>query len=81
VRNNWLSKWGKHDIDQSGTRGFLFEKVGLNKREAKDIVEEFFLEIRVQLELCASVKLSGHCSLIILTSRWAINRGKNEIGH
>ncbi len=37
----------------------LFKKVGLNKREAKDIVEEFFLEIRAQLELSESVKLSG----------------------
>ena len=36
----------------------LFEKVGLNKREAKEIVEEFFLEICAQLELSESVKLS-----------------------
>ena len=28
----------------------LFEKVGLNKREAKDMVEAFFEEIRVALE-------------------------------
>ena len=28
----------------------LFEKVGLNKREAKDMVEAFFEEIRLQLE-------------------------------
>lgn len=37
----------------------LFEKVGLNKREAKDMVEAFFEEIRVQLERNESVKLSG----------------------
>ena len=37
----------------------LFEKVGLNKREAKDMVEAFFEEIRTQLELSESVKLSG----------------------
>ncbi len=37
----------------------LFEKVGLNKREAKDMVEAFFEEIRAQLELGESVKLSG----------------------
>ena len=28
----------------------LFEKVGLNKREAKDMVEHFFEEIRIALE-------------------------------
>ena len=28
----------------------LFEKVGLNKREAKDVVESFFDEIRLSLE-------------------------------
>ena len=37
----------------------LFEKVGLNKREAKDMVEAFFEEIRTQLEQNESVKLSG----------------------
>ena len=37
----------------------LFEKVGLNKCEAKEIVEDFFLEICAQLELSESVKLSG----------------------
>ncbi|OZB34300.1 MAG: integration host factor subunit alpha, partial [Ferrovum sp. 34-44-207] len=28
----------------------LFEKVGLNKREAKDLVDTFFEEIRIALE-------------------------------
>jgi integration host factor subunit alpha len=37
----------------------LFEKVGLNKREAKDMVETFFEEVRVSLEQGDSVKLSG----------------------
>jgi len=37
----------------------LFEKVGLNKREAKDMVETFFEEIRIALESAESVKLSG----------------------
>ena len=37
----------------------LFEKVGLNKREAKDMVESYFEEIRAQLEHGESVKLSG----------------------
>lgn len=37
----------------------LFEKVGLNKREAKDMVEAFFEEVRTALETGDSVKLSG----------------------
>ncbi len=37
----------------------LFEKVGLNKREAKDMVEAFFEEVRAALETGDSVKLSG----------------------
>ena len=37
----------------------LFEKVGLNKREAKDMVEAFFEEIRNALECGDGVKLSG----------------------
>nr|WP_086937847.1 integration host factor subunit alpha [Thaumasiovibrio occultus] len=37
----------------------LFEKVGLNKRDAKDTVEVFFEEIRKALEAGEQVKLSG----------------------
>ncbi len=37
----------------------LFEQVGLNKREAKDMVETFFEEVRTALEAGDSVKLSG----------------------
>ncbi|GHG07638.1 integration host factor subunit alpha [Thalassotalea marina] len=37
----------------------LFEKVGLSKRDAKDIVEVFFEEIRETLEAGEQVKLSG----------------------
>ncbi|MGB7182933.1 MAG: integration host factor subunit alpha [Burkholderiaceae bacterium] len=37
----------------------LFDQVGLNKREAKDMVETFFGEIRGSLEAGQSVKLSG----------------------
>jgi integration host factor subunit alpha len=37
----------------------LFEQVGLNKREAKDMVEAFFEEVRNALEQGDSVKLSG----------------------
>lgn len=37
----------------------LFEELGLNKREAKDMVEMFFEEIRLSLEHGEQVKLSG----------------------
>ena len=37
----------------------LFERVGLNKRESKDMVDTFFDEIRAALERGESVKLSG----------------------
>ncbi|MGO3743281.1 integration host factor subunit alpha [Kerstersia sp.] len=37
----------------------LFERVGLNKREAKDLVDTFFDEIREALATGDMVKLSG----------------------
>lgn len=37
----------------------MFDQVGLNKREAKDLVEGFFEEIRLALERGDEVKLSG----------------------
>lgn len=37
----------------------LFEEVGLNKRESKELVESFFEEIRGALEDGTAVKLSG----------------------
>ena len=37
----------------------LFEELGLNKREAKELVEVFFEEVRLALEEGEEVKLSG----------------------
>jgi integration host factor subunit alpha len=37
----------------------LFDELGLNKREAKEIVEMFFEEVRQALENGKQVKLSG----------------------
>ena len=37
----------------------LFEELGLNKREAKEVVELFFEEVRSSLENNEHVKLSG----------------------
>lgn len=37
----------------------LYQELGLNKREAKELVEMFFEEIRAALESGQQVKLSG----------------------
>lgn len=37
----------------------LFEELGINKREAKELVELFFEEIRTALQKGEQVKLSG----------------------
>ncbi len=37
----------------------LYDDIGLNKREARDIVEDFFEEIRAALESGQPVKLFG----------------------
>ncbi|WP_269899874.1 integration host factor subunit alpha [Paenalcaligenes faecalis] len=37
----------------------IFDQVGLNKREAKEIVDAFFAEISAALEKGEEVKLSG----------------------
>ena len=54
---------GAHDDQFTLTKAelaeMLFERVGLNKREAKDMVETFFDEIRGALERGECVKLSG----------------------
>ena len=37
----------------------LFDELGLNKREAKEVVELFFEEVRSSLDVNEQVKLSG----------------------
>src|SRR3954471_3061281 len=69
----WSACWGRNSPQvcvNKGVRGepmtltkadladLLFEKVGLNKREAKDMVESFFEEVRIALESSDGVKLS-----------------------
>ena len=50
-------------IDKTLTKAELtdviFEQVGLNKREAKELVDAFFAEISAALERGEEVKLSG----------------------
>ena len=43
----------------------LFDELGLNKREAKEFVEQFFEEVRVALENGEDVKLSGFGNFIL----------------
>ncbi|MFT5258522.1 MAG: integration host factor subunit alpha [Saprospiraceae bacterium] len=43
----------------------LFEEVGFNKREAKDIIDQFFEEIRTSLEGGEVVKISGFGSFVL----------------
>ncbi len=46
-------------LTKADIAGMLFDELGLNKRESKEIVECFFEEIRVALEEGKPVKLSG----------------------
>ncbi|GIT63725.1 MAG: hypothetical protein Ct9H300mP22_1250 [Gammaproteobacteria bacterium] len=50
----------------------LFEELGLNKREAKEVVEQFFEEIRESLERNEQVKLSGYGILTLGTRNNAL---------
>ena len=43
----------------SANRKALFDQLGLNKREARELVDLFFEEIRAALSLGEQVKLSG----------------------
>ena len=45
----------------------LFEELGLNKREAKELVELFFEEIRNMLAEGDDVKLSGFGNFVLRT--------------
>lgn len=46
-------------LTKAGLTEYLFDELGLNKREAKELVELFFEEIRQSLERNEPVKLSG----------------------
>jgi integration host factor subunit alpha len=47
----------------------LFDELGLNKREAKEFVEQFFEEVRVALEKGEDVKLSGFGNFILRSKK------------
>ncbi len=50
---------GARTLTKAELADALFERLGLNKREAKDMVDGFFDEISQALERGESVKLSG----------------------
>jgi len=50
---------GLPTLTKAELANLLLEQVGLNKREAKDLVESFFAEINSALEGGESVKLTG----------------------
>ena len=49
----------KRTVTKAAIAERLFEEVGLNRREAKDVIELFFEEIGLALESGIPVKLSG----------------------
>ena len=53
----------------------LFEELGLNKKEAKEMVEKFFEEVKLGLETGYQVKLSGFGNF--LTRSKAERPGRN----
>jgi integration host factor subunit alpha len=59
VQNTENKEKSQMTLTKAELADLMFEKVGLNKREAKDMVESFFEEIRMALERGDSVKLSG----------------------
>src|SRR5690606_3401291 len=54
IRGSWMTALTKADLAER-----LFEELGLNKREAKEMVEMFFEEIRHSLVKNVPVILSG----------------------
>jgi len=47
----------------------LFEEIGLNKREAGEMVEKFFEEVKLGLETGHQVKLSGFGNFLTLSKK------------
>ena len=64
MRSDRGSEGGK-TVTKAELADTLFERLGLNKREAKDMVDSFFDEIRLALERGESVKLSGFGNFLL----------------
>jgi len=46
-------------LTKAGLTDMLFDRVGLNKREAKELVDAFYAEISASLERGQEVRISG----------------------
>lgn len=56
---------GSFTLTKAELGELLFAQVGLNKREAKEMVEAFFEEIRTGLEAGDTIKLSGFGNFLV----------------
>lgn len=50
---------GNRTLTKAGLTDILFDRVGLNKREAKELVNAFYAEISNSLEKGQEVRISG----------------------
>lgn len=56
-------------LTKAAIADMLYDDLGLNKRESKEIVECFFEEIRIALENNDSVKLSGFGNFMLRSKK------------
>lgn len=61
-QTEWI---GKMALTKAELAEILYEKVGLNKREAKDMVDSFFEELSLALERGENIKLSGFGNFVL----------------
>ena len=58
-------KNSKNTVTKAHLAELLFNRIGLNKREAKELIECFFEEIKISLENGKDIKLSGFGNFIL----------------
>jgi integration host factor subunit alpha len=56
-------------LTKANIADFLSSEIGLNKREAKTLIDQFFEEIRLALETGFQVKISGFGSFLLRDKR------------
>ncbi len=59
MQSSGVERFSMTALTKSEMADKLYDELGLNKREAKELVEQFFEEIRICLENNEPVKLSG----------------------
>ena len=63
--NKKVSEMDARTLTKADLAEHLFNQVGLNKREAKEFVDQLFEEIRLSLENGCEVKLPGFGNFIL----------------